>query len=412
MKKHIVQEAQRCLQCKKPACVGGCPVNTPVNIIIDKFLNGKIMEAGQLLFENNPLSVICSLVCPHERQCEGHCIMQKKETPIHFGAIEYYISSYYLNTVNFSPPAKRDKKVAIIGSGPAGITIAIMLALKGYAITLFEAHDQIGGVLRYGIPEFRLPKNILEKYKEKLLAMGIKIRPNTLIGQVITVDDLFRDDYKAVFVGTGVWKPKALGIIGESLGHVHYAIDYLKNPSVYTLGDRLCIIGAGNVAMDVARTAVRHGVSEVYIMYRSGYEDITAERHEVEYAVIDGVTFEYFKTPVKFVDEGIIYQETTLETDQDGNTFIMPIEGSANLFKADSIIVAISQGPRDLIVNSTTGIVVDNKGLIMTNNTGMTTREGVFASGDVVTGARTVAEAVRVSKKVAEAIDSYVQSLV
>ncbi|NLI90890.1 MAG: NAD(P)-dependent oxidoreductase [Peptococcaceae bacterium] len=411
MKKHIVEEAKRCLQCKKPSCVKGCPVSTPINQIIEKFLNGQIMEAGELLFQNNPLSVICSLVCPHEKQCEGHCILHKKGVPIHFGDIEYYISSYYLNMVKPDSPAIKGKKIAIIGSGPAGITIAIILASRGYDIALFEAHDQIGGVLRYGIPEFRLPKNILEKYKEKLMVMGIKIRPNTFIGQVLTVDDLFRDGYEAVFVGTGVWKPKPLGIKGESLGHVHYAIDYLKNPSVYELGHRVCIIGAGNVAMDVARTAIRNGVREVYIMYRSGYEDITADKHEVDYAMIDGVKFEYNKSPVEFVDEGVIYQETETVKDQEGDSIIHVQEGPATLFKADSVIIAISQGPRDTIVSSTRGIAVDEKGLIMTNQTGMTTREGVFASGDVVTGARTVAEAVRVSKIVADAMDRYVKSV-
>lgn len=233
MERHVVEEARRCLQCKKPKCKEGCPVSTPINEIIHKFLNDDIPGAGEQLFQNNPLSVVCSLVCPHDKQCEGHCILHKKGQPIHFGAIENYISSYHLNHIAAPPAKSPDKKVAIIGSGPAGITIAIILANKGFDVTLFEAHDQIGGVLRYGIPEFRLPKSILNKYKDLMMAMGIRIRPNTLIGQVITIDDLFRDGYKAVFVGTGVWKPRSLGIIGEGLGHVHYAIDYLKNPAVY-----------------------------------------------------------------------------------------------------------------------------------------------------------------------------------
>jgi len=410
MEKYIIKEAQKCLQCKKPSCVSGCPVGTPINEIIKKFLNGNILEAGEQLFENNPLSSICSLVCPHEKQCEGHCILQKKDNPVHFATIEHYISRYYLNTVKFEPNRTKDQKIAIIGSGPAGITIAIILASRGYDITIFEARVHIGGVLRYGIPEFRLPKSLLHQYKEKLLAMGIKIRPNTLIGKAITIDDLFRDGYKAVFVGTGVWKPKPLGIIGESLGHVHFAIDYLKNPSVFHLGDRVCVIGAGNVAMDVARTALRNGVREVFIMYRSGREDISAEKHEVDYALIDGVKLELYKTPVRIVDEGIIYQDTHKETDENGNTTLRAVEGSDTLFKADSVIIAASQGPRELVVSSTKGIDVGPKGLITTNDTGMTTREGVFASGDVVTGARTVVEAVKVSKTVADAIDHYVQT--
>lgn len=398
MEKHIFDEAKRCLQCKKPLCQSGCPVQTPINQVIGMFLDGDILGSGELLFNNNPLSVICSLVCPHERQCEGHCILQKKGAPINFSSIENYISGYYLNTSNIKPAKDKNKKVAIIGSGPAGITISIILASRGYDITIFEAHDQIGGVLRYGIPEFRLPKRIINTYKEKLLSMGIKIRPNILIGQVITIDDLFRDGYKAVFVGTGVWKPRPLGIKGESLGHVHYAIDYLKNPAVYQLGDRLCIIGAGNVAMDVARTAVRNGVANVHVLYRGGSDNIKAERHEVEYAKIDGVRFEYYKSPQEIVDEGVICLDT--------------LTGSTSLFSADSVIVSISQGPRDIIVSSTTGIAVDNKGLITTSEGGMTTRQGVFASGDVVTGARTVVEAVKVSKIVANAIDDYVKSLI
>lgn len=411
MEKHIVEEAKRCLQCKKPHCQTGCPVETPINQVIGMFLAGDILGAGDLLFKNNPLSVICSLVCPHERQCEGHCILHKKSMSINFSAIEHYISSYYLNTFHKNFPKLKEKRIAIIGSGPAGITIAIILASRGYDITIFEAHDQIGGVLRYGIPEFRLPKSLLSQYKEKLLAMGIKVRPNTLIGQVITIDDLFRDDYKAVFVGTGVWKPKPLGIQGESLGHVHYAIDYLKNPSVYQLGDTLCIIGAGNVAIDVARTALRNRVQNVHIMYRAGSEDIKAEKQEIEYAKIDGVKFEYYKSPLQIVDEGVIYQDTISERDQEGKKTLRFAEGSPSLFRADSVIIAISQGPRDIVVNSTNGIKVDKKGLITTNEAGLTTREGVFASGDVVTGARTVVEAVRVSKKVADAIDEYVKSL-
>lgn len=411
MKKHVVDEAKRCLQCKNPLCQTGCPVQTPINKVIGMFLEGDILSAGDLLFKNNPLSVICALVCPHDKQCEGHCILNKKSVPVEFGAIEYYISSYYLNTVKTDYQKNKEKKVAIIGSGPAGITIAIILASRGYDITLFEAHDRIGGVLHYGIPEFRLPKSILSKYKENLQAMGIKFRPNTLIGRVLTIDDLFRDGYKAVFVGTGVWKPKTLGIKGESLGHVHYGIDYLKNPSVYELGDKICIIGAGNVAMDVARTAVRNNVRNVHIMYRAGSEDIKADRHEVEYAKIDGVKLDFYRAPVEIVDEGVIYQDTLKSLNENGDKIISIAEGSPTLFKADSVIIAISQGPRDIIVSSTNGIGIDNNGLVTTNEAGMTTRQGVFASGDVVTGARTVVEAVKVSKIVADAIDEYVQSL-
>ncbi|MGE5329403.1 MAG: NAD(P)-dependent oxidoreductase [Deltaproteobacteria bacterium] len=405
---HIVEEAKRCLRCQNPSCKKGCPVGTPINTMIAMLLDDSISEAGKILFENNPLSVICALVCPHEQFCEGHCVLAKKGMPIQVSSIEHYISDYYLNIMNKKPVKDPNKKIAIIGSGPAGLTIALTLVDKGYDITIFEAHDKIGGVLRYGIPEFRLPKEVLRRLKSKLLDMGIKLRQNILIGPNLTVDHLFRDGYKAIFIGTGVWKPRSLDIKGESLGHVHYAIDYLKNPNVYNLGNTVAIIGAGNVAMDVARTVLRKGSREVYIIYRKGEEDITASASEIEYAKIDGVKFQFYISPIEIVDEGIKYVETKVETDESGNEKIVPIEGSEGLFPCNSIIIAVSQGPRANIVSNTTGINVNPQGLVATDEFGHTTREGVFASGDVVTGAKTVAEAVKFSKKVADAIDQYV----
>lgn len=337
--------------------------------------------------------------------------MGKKGSPVQISLIENYISDYYLNFNTSKMTKKNNKKVAIIGSGPAGITIAIMLATKGYDITIFEALDNIGGVLWYGIPEYRLPKSVLEKLKDKLIGMGIKIRPNTLIGSTITIDDIFRDGYKAVFIGTGVWKPRPLGIKGETLGNVHYAIDYLKNPKVYNLGKRVCIVGAGNVAMDVARTVLRNGSTDVNIMFREGPENIEAEPIEVEYAKIDGVKFEFYKAPVEIVDEGVKYKRTELKEDETGNRKIEYIESSEDIFKTDSVILAIGQGPRSNIISNTIGIEVNNVGLVEVDEFGRTSKKGVFASGDVVTGAKTVVEAVRVSKMVAQAIDEYVCSL-
>lgn len=409
MGKSILEEAERCLNCKRPMCKDGCPVNTPINEIIEMFLDGNIMESGEKLFKNNPLSVVCSLVCPHENQCEGHCVMGKKGSPVRISLIENYISDYYLNYINNEAIKKINKRIAIIGSGPAGITIAIMLRAKGYDVTIFEALDNIGGVLWYGIPEFRLPKSVLEKLKEKLISMGIKIRPNTLIGSSITIDDIFRDGYKAIFIGTGVWKPRTLGIKGETLGNVHYAIDYLKNPRVYNLGKRVCIVGAGNVAMDVARTALRNGTTDVNILFREGPDNIEAEPIEVKYAQIDGVKFEFFKTPIEIVDDGVKYLRTEIKEDEAGNKKVEYMKGSEDIFKADSVILAIGQGPRSNIVSNTIGINVNGVGLVEVDQFGRTTREGVFASGDVVTGAKTVVEAVRVSKMVAQAIDEYVR---
>lgn len=410
MAEFVLNEAKRCLQCKAPLCKEGCPVNTPVNEMVKMLLEGQIVEAGEKLFNNNPLSIVCSLICPHSRQCEGWCVLGKKGAPVQVSKIEHYISDFYLNLMSKKYEIEKEKKVAIIGSGPAGITIAFILASRGYDITIFEAHDKIGGVLRYGIPEFRLPKAILDKIKEKLINMGIKIRPNTLIGPTITIDDLFRDGYKAVFIGTGVWKPRGLTLKGETLGHVHYAIDYLKNPNVYDLGKRVVIIGAGNVAMDVARTAIRNGSRDVSVMFRAGEEHIEADKVEVEYSKIEGVRFEYYKMPLEILDEGIRTVKTEVKIAEDGILTAYVQEGTEEFLKADSVIIAIGQGPRANIVSTTKGIDVNNRGLLATDEEGRTSREGVFASGDVVTGAKTVVEAVRLSKKVADVIDEFVQN--
>ncbi len=408
MSRHIVEEAKRCLQCKNPKCKEGCPIATDIPEMIKMLLDSQISEAGEMLFYNNPLSVVCSLVCPHEKQCEGHCILAKKGNPVHISDIEHYISDYSLDLLPLKSSQEATGNIGIIGSGPAGITIAFILALKGYSITIFEAHDKIGGVLRYGIPEFRLPKEILDRLKNKLVEMGVVIRPNTIVGPGITVDDLFRDGFDALFIGTGVWNPKKIGIKGESLGHVHYAIDYLKNPEVYDIGERLTVIGAGNVAMDVARTALRKGVKTVTILARRGEKEMPARSYEVEYAKIDGVKFEYYKVPVEITKEGVIYRKFQMNEATDKYE---EVEGSEALFPGDSVIIAISQGPKANIVSSSKGIEINQYGLVITDEDGRTTREGVFASGDVVTGAKTVVEAAKYSKEVAEMMHQYVQGL-
>ena len=408
MSKHVIDDAKRCLQCKNPQCMQGCPVHTPVKEAIQLLLSNEIVKAGTLLFENNPLSLVCCHVCPQENQCEGHCILGKKSTPVQISAIENYISSYFLNVYKPVPSDKTAGKVGIIGSGPAGLTIAIFLAQKNYDVTIFEGHDKIGGVMRYGIPEFRLPKRVLDTLQDVLVKMGVRVRPNTSIGANLTVDDLFRDGYQAVFMGTGVWRPYKMGIQGESLGHVHYAIEYLRNPDVYTLGSRVAIIGAGNVAMDVARTALRHGAEDVTLVCQSGEDSVTARKIELEYAKIDGAQLIYHKMVKAFVEEGVVLAET--RTDEVMK--IHEISGTEALFPADSVIIAIGQGPRAVIVSSTTGIDVnEDTGLVAVDDCGRTSRQGVFASGDVVTGAKTVVEAVNVSRRVAEAIHQYVQSL-
>ncbi len=408
MAEHVLDKAKKCLQCKNPRCEQGCPINTPIKEMIHLLLEGNINKAGEIVFKNNPLSIVCSLVCPHERQCEGNCIRGIKSSPVKIGDIENYISDYSLDLIDLTPSEKREGNIGIIGSGPAGITIALLLALRGYDITIFESKEKIGGMLRYGIPEFRLPKDILDRIKKRLIDLGVTIRPNILVGSKLTVDELFRDGFDALFIGTGVWQPKKLNIKGESLGHVHFAIDYLKNPDVYKLGNKVCVIGAGNVAMDVARTAVRKGAKEVTIMYRRGFEDMTATNHEIEYTKLDGVKFELYKAPIEITKEGLIYIETKKVVDEKGERLIT-IEDSESLFECSSVIVAVSQGPRTNIISTTKGIEVDERGLVIIDNDGRTTREGVFASGDVVTGARTVVEAVKYSKHIADTIDEYVR---
>ena len=402
---HVIDEAKRCLNCKKPRCRQGCPINTPIPEMIQMFLNNDVLKAGEMVFANNPLSVICSLVCDHEKQCEGHCIRGIKESPVHISSIENYISDSCFERLEIPMKESNGKKVAVIGAGPAGITIAILLAQRGYKITVFEDREKIGGILRYGIPEFRLPKSILDRYKEKMEKMGILFRPNIAIGGSISTDDMFRDGYKAIFVGTGVWRPNTLKIPGETFGNVHFAIHYLRNPEVYHLGDRVAVIGAGNAAMDVARTAIRHGSREVTVF--SITEVPAASPREVEYAQIDGVKFEYLKAPVEIKDEGPVMVD--ISWDEDGN-MVKHME-TARLFPADSTLISISQGPQDRIVNRTKGLEVDQRGLMKTDAHGQTTKPGIFASGDVVTGAKTVVEAVKYSKMIADAIDEYVQSL-
>lgn len=401
---HVVNEARRCLHCKKPMCREGCPIHTPIPDMIQMFLNNQMEQAGEMLFENNPLSIVCSLVCDHEKQCEGHCVRGIKGEPVHISSIENYISDACLERIDLKRAAAQGKRVAIVGSGPAGITIAVLLAQKGYDVTLFESRDKIGGVLRYGIPDFRLPKSILDRYKTQLVRLGIKIRPNTVIGTTLTLDDLQRDGYKAIFIGTGVWRPRKLGIPGESLGNVHFAINYLQNPDVYDLGDDLVVIGAGNSAMDVARTALRKGVRHVTVFCRR--LQAAASAREVDYALADGVEFLYGARPVEITDTAVRYQMASF--DEAGNVTAL---SEVQSFPCSSVIVAVSQGPLDRIVSTTTGLATTDRGLLATDGEGHTTRPGVFASGDVVSGARTVVEAVKYSKEVARAMDEYLQTV-
>ncbi|WAJ24678.1 NAD(P)-dependent oxidoreductase [Lacrimispora xylanolytica] len=400
---HVIDEANRCLNCKKPLCRQGCPINTPIPQMIQAFKNGDLNDAGEMLFSNNPLSLVCSLVCNHEKQCEGHCILGKKGQSVHISSIENYISDTIFDKIKIECKPKNGKKVAVIGAGPAGITIAIYLTKEGYSVTIFDAKDKVGGVLQYGIPDFRLPKTILERYKKKLVDIGVKIRPNTAIGTALEIKDLVRDGYQSIFIGTGVWRPKTLGVKGESLGNVHYAIDYLANPDAYDLGDRVAIIGMGNSAMDVARTVIRHGARKVTLYARGLHSN--ASEHETAYAKLDGANFQFGKQIAEITDDGPVFE--TILYDEEGKQIGM--EEERDQVYADSTIISISQGPKSKLVSTTEGLKASQNGLLMTDEDGRTTIPGVFASGDVVLGARTVVEAVAYSKRVAQAMDEYMK---
>ena len=401
---HVIDEAKRCLNCKKPRCQEGCPIHTPIPVMIQMLLQGEMPEAAEMVFANNPLSVICSLVCDHEKQCEGHCVKGIKGEPVHISSIENYISDTCFDRMKLEQLPKNGKRIAVVGAGPAGITIAILMACRGYKVTIFEVKEKIGGIMRYGIPEFRLPKSILDRYYVKMKELGILFRPNFALGGSTGVEDLLRDGYHAVFIGTGTWRPYQLHIPGETFGNVHYGINYLNNPDVYDLGERVLVIGAGNAAMDVARTAIRKGSRHVTVY--SITEVPAASPKEVEYAKLDGVEFEYLQTAIEIRDEGAIICD--VEWTEDGK--LVKKEETARLVPADSIIISISQGPQDRIVNRDKELQVDERGLLKTDANGETTMPGIFASGDVVTGAKTVVEAVKYSKMIADAMDEYVKT--
>ena len=401
---HVIDEAKRCLNCKKPRCQEGCPIHTPIPVMIQMLLQGEMPEAAEMVFANNPLSVICSLVCDHEKQCEGHCVKGIKGEPVHISSIENYISDTCFDRMKLEQLPKNGKRIAVVGAGPAGITIAILMACRGYKVTIFEVKEKIGGIMRYGIPEFRLPKSILDRYYVKMKELGILFRPNFALGGSTGVEDLLRDGYHAVFIGTGTWRPYQLHIPGETFGNVHYGINYLNNPDVYDLGDRVLVIGAGNAAMDVARTSIRKGSRHVTVY--SITEIPAASPKEVEYAKLDGVEFEYLQTAIEIRDEGAIICD--VEWTEDGK--LVKKEETSRLVPADSIIISISQGPQDRIVNRDKELQVDDRGLLKTDANGETTMPGIFASGDVVTGAKTVVEAVKYSKMIADAMDEYVKT--
>ena len=400
---HVINEANRCLQCKNPLCVEGCPVHTPIPEIIEEFKQHKLMDAGAKLFANNPLSLVCAIVCDHEAQCSGHCVLAKKDAPVSFFSIERFISDAYLDRMRLEKPERKNKKVAVIGAGPSGMTVALMLAQAGYDITVFDNNSHIGGMLYYGIPEFRLSKTVLERYRRVMDMLGIQFRPNTVLGEALNIDDLFRDGYASIFVGTGVWRPKTLGIEGESLANVHFGISYLANPGAYSLGERVAIIGMGNVAMDVARTALRHGAQEVNLYARS--KRIAASENEAAYAQLDGAEFIFGMAIDKVLPEGPLFKVAIFDDDDQ----VVGYEDKPVLVEADSTILAVSQGPKNILINSSRCLEGNERGLLVTDENCMTTCAGVFAAGDVVHGSNTVVAAVEEAKRAAAAMIEFME---
>jgi glutamate synthase (NADPH) small chain len=396
-----------CLKCKVPPCRKSCPVSTPIPDVIRLFEEGKEREAAEMLFANNPLSAICSIVCPHERNCYGHCVLGKKSDPVEFFKIEQYLSDKFLD--EYEPPIieKKNIRVAVIGSGPAGITMSILLSLKGFKVTLVEARDKMGGVLRYGIPEFRLPKEIVDKYEPIMSKLGVRYKPNTFIGSSITLDDMFIDGYKAIFIAVGTAKPNKLGLLGETLGNVYYAIDYLKSPEAYNLGRNVVVVGAGNVALDAARIAIRNIEQDgtVTIINNCLEDEMTGNRHEIAAAVEEGVMFVHLLQTIKIEEDGVKCVAVTAEKTENGTVYEEDFT-IVRKIPADSIIVAIGQGPQGAVMTDS-NVSKTHRGLVDADENGYTSSKGVFAAGDIVTGPKTVVEAVAFAKKVADEIDKY-----
>lgn len=397
----ILTEANRCLHCKHPLCQEGCPTHTPIPQVIELFQAQKLMEAGSMLFANNPLSLVCAIVCDHEEQCTGHCVLAKKGAPVAFYGIERFISDAYLDRMQPSSVERKGKKAAVIGAGPAGMTVAFVLAQAGYDLTIFDDNDRIGGMLSFGIPDFRLSKTILQRYRKAFEQLHIQFRPSTAVGEALTIDDLFRDGYASVFIGTGLWRPKNLGIEGESLANVHFGISYLANPDAYALGLRVAVIGMGNVAMDVARTALRHGAQEVALYARS--KRVAASEHEMTYARLDGAEFVFGHAIQKITPEGPVFKVAKF----DGEDNVVGYEDTPVCIPADSTILAVSQAPKNKLVLTTEGLEANERGLLITDENCATTVEGVFAAGDVVRGTSTVVAAVDEAKRAAAAMMAY-----
>ena len=402
----LFSEANRCLKCKVAKCKKACPISTDIPTIMNLFLDGKEQEAGKVLFENNPLSAICSIVCPHENNCNGNCILGMKKTPVDFYKIEQYLSGKYIGDCDITPPEKNGMKIAVIGAGPAGISMSIFMAQKGFQVTLMEEQEKIGGVLRYGIPEFRLPKERVDAYKEILRRLGVTIKPNCHIGSNLLLEDMFIDGYDAIFLAVGTAKPNRLGLLGETLGHVHFAIDFLKAPTAYELGKTVAVIGAGNVAMDVARSALRQkGVEKVIVVNNRREVDVTATKQEFAEAITEGVEFVHLTSVLRITEKELVAVDVDVVENGNGILYEENMLSSHNI-GADTVILAIGQGAEG-ILSEKAQIATTLRGLFAVDENGMTNIPGVFAAGDVVSGPKTVVEAVAYTKMVSEQMIKY-----
>lgn len=431
-KEQAIDEAQRCLACKHKPCVSGCPVSIDIPGFIEKVAQGDFEGAYEVIYKQSSLPAVCGRVCPQERQCESKCVRGIKGEPVAIGRLERFVADWHManatEKVNTVPTQNR-KKVAVIGSGPSGLTCAGDLAKLGYSVTVFEALHTAGGVLVYGIPEFRLPKDIVKREIENLKALGVEIVTNAVIGKTLTVDELFDMGFEAVFIGSGAGLPRFMNIPGESLNGVYSANEFLTRTNLmkaYKEGSwtpimhakRVAVVGGGNVAMDAARCAKRLGADDVYIVYRRSMEEMPARREEVEHAEEEGIIFKTLNNPVEIVGNeqnfvnGIKCVKMELgEPDESGRRSPVVKEGSEYVLDVDAVIMSIGTSPNPLIRSTTNGLDTDRRGCIITKDeTGLTSREGVYAGGDAVTGAATVILAMGAGKASAKAIDEYLKN--
>ena len=434
-----IDEAMRCLNCKTMPCVAGCPVNIHIPDFICKIKEGDFEAAYQIINKTSSLPAVCGRVCPQETQCESKCVRGIKGEPVGIGRLERFVADWHNAHSNDTPVVAESNghKVAIVGSGPSGLTCAGDLAKLGYKVTVFEALHAAGGVLLYGIPEFRLPKAIVKKEVDNLVAMGVDMQTNIVIGKTLTVDELFDMGYEAVFIGSGAGLPNFMGIPGESLKGVYSANEFLTRSNLMKAykespitpimkGGKVAVVGGGNVAMDAARTALRLGADKVYIVYRRSLDELPARREEVEHAMEEGVEFELLTNPIEIIGyqnqddkrdpkNGFVKAMKCVrmelgEPDEKGRRRPVEIPGSEFEMEVDTVIMSIGTSPNPLIKMTTEGLDVNKRGgIIVEENTGATSREGVYAGGDAVTGAATVISAMGAGKIAANAIDEYLR---